>query len=164
MGVDIHAFVEKRTQTGWEEIIDYYGNRNIYSENPFHNRNTNLFAFLANVRNEEKRIPGLGAPRGIPKDVSRPTEEIDNHASYGDMIVTQPAWWFRDCHSCTWVTLHELLNFDYSKKFKYGEENCFNKELISLQELLPDSYFKELEKLKTFGDPKNIRLIICFDN
>jgi hypothetical protein len=69
-------------------------------------RNYDLFAYLANVRNNGTIVP-LSFPKKSPKDISKDAKRIYNH--FGDHL-----------HSRTWFTTVELLCFDL---LKYGGED-----------------------------------------
>lgn len=118
MGCDIHLYVEKKingvwtsqdkwhtySRAGWNYATIEYADR-FYSE-----RNYDLFAILANVRNGygfafTKTGGGLtpiALPKGVPSDVSlevlRDIEE-----------------WSGDGHSHSYFTLKELLEYDWTK-------------------------------------------------
>lgn len=114
MGCDIHFFVERRAGGTWltcdKWTKDEDGQRVEYKDAFYHDRNYDLFAILANVRN------GLGfagvktgegfnpiAPaRGIPADAS--PEYRSAVESYGS-----------DGHSHSWLTVTEIQTFDWTQ-------------------------------------------------
>jgi hypothetical protein len=132
MGCDIHLYVEKRDALGqWQsadnwELNPYYENDNSESgepeyiipyDNHFYNgRNYNLFAILANVRNGHgfagvktgEGFNPIAPPRGLPHDI---TKRVQSDATaYGE-----------DGHSHSWLTLHELLTYDWTQSSEiYG--------------------------------------------
>eukprot|EP01067_Filipodium_phascolosomae_P007861 Filipodium_phascolosomae@DN6493_c0_g1_i1.p1 len=60
MGCEIHFHTEVKINNKWEHL-----------GNPEIGRNYELFAFLANVRNDyEEHIIPVSRPRGLPKDIS----------------------------------------------------------------------------------------------
>lgn len=139
MGCDIHCHVEVRTEDGWkhvwptlvadkadvdaypEDYVDYPGTIvDSYEEyekvapsweHPLQiHRNYNLFAILADVRNGVgfagmKTGEGFNIicePRGAPDDISAETAwDLHN--------------WEADGHSHSWLTLRELLDFDWDQ-------------------------------------------------
>lgn len=109
MGCDIHINVEvQQEDSTWREIpyqIVWQGRMPKYADRPiapegFDNRNYNLFAILANVRNGRgfagiktgEGWPSIAANRGLPQN--SPSKNS------GD-------------HSFTWVLLDELKSFDW---------------------------------------------------
>jgi hypothetical protein len=111
MGCDIHMFVEHREKSGkpWKNVYkkevrkigpDYSYDVNYYG---YGDRNYDLFGILAGVRSYE--CEPIAKRRGLPKDVS---EEIKKESDR----------WDSDGHSHTYLTLEELLAFDWSKPFK----------------------------------------------
>ena len=112
MGCDIHCYAERKNKDGKWEIV---GNKekeedgliNIDYE-PYVNRNYNLFAILANVRNGAafagcrtgEGFNPISNPKGIPSDAS------EDYAS----ITKQ--W---DGHYHSYFTLRELLDYDWTQ-------------------------------------------------
>lgn len=90
MGCDIHLFVEKRVGGVWVDITEK-------EDDP--GRSYLLFACLAGVRNSHDVTP-VAEPRGIPSDASPAVHE--HVAAWGD-----------DLHSKSWLTLAELLTYDW---------------------------------------------------
>ena len=154
MGCDIHAYVEVFDGHNWN-----------YEDECFDFRNYGIFGFLADVRNYSD-IPPLSTPRGIP---SFPSREVS----------IKIADWDGDGHSHSWLSLKELLDFDYSKIVedrRYTKQegpNFFNGaatcepgqgKFQTWREFLGDHFLKELDELKELGDPANIRIVFWFDN
>lgn len=149
MGCDIHCYAEVNKNGIWEKVgsvfknetYDWYKNNKTeipsylseFTDEPYDGRNYDLFAMLADVRNGsgfagcdtgDGFVP-ISMPKGLPDDVSNGVKE-----RYED--------WCNDGHSCSWLTLNELLSYDWYgqktkhrgyfslesyKKFKNGEEN-----------------------------------------
>lgn len=129
MGCDIHMFVERRKRTGeWAEVgkvfknpyynpekestkdSDGYEWNPSFIRSPYRNRNYNLFAILADVRNGRgfagvktgEGFNSIDDPRGLPDNVSkRIKNESDKWGEYG--------------HSHSWLLLSELLNYDWGQ-------------------------------------------------
>lgn len=97
MGCDIHLYIERKLDDGtWECVQD---------DTVFSDRDYNVFAFLADVRNYGK-IPPISGPRGLPVDASQ--DVFDLHIGWGT-----------DAHSESHLYAEELLNFDYSQTIEY---------------------------------------------
>lgn len=101
MGTTIHNMTEVRQADGtWEAVIDDpdKGPRSV----PDIYRDYDLFAVIADVRNDGYRVP-ISGPRGVPKDVS---------CDWAKAVVTQvPGHW----HDHSWVTLAELEAYDWGE-------------------------------------------------
>ncbi len=100
MVTDIYLYVEKLGEDGrWHELDDP---REWYGE-----RNYDLFAILANVRNGYA-VAGIRTgdgfwplgPRGLPCDVSEELRRLD----------------YEQFHSQSWVSLREILEFDWDQE------------------------------------------------
>jgi hypothetical protein len=117
MGCDIHLYVEKRDADGlwrsadtWYDDPDYPDRKTVYKwglglerlAGPIYDgRNYNLFAVLADVRNHETFVP-IAAPRGVPADAS-------------PEYAAEAKSWGGDGHSHSWLTLGELLRYDWTQ-------------------------------------------------
>lgn len=79
MGCDIHLFVERRTDAGWEQVPNPESDDWAHPARWYHERNYHLFAILASVRNGVgfagvKTGDGfnvIAEPRGLPDDAQR---------------------------------------------------------------------------------------------
>lgn len=115
MGCDIHFFVERRvdgkwlTADVWENEYDD-GLSVPYTKSFYHDRNYDLFAMLADVRNGrgfagvktgEGFVP-IHEQRGIPEDGCKEYRD----AAEGSGV---------DCHSHSWCTVAELLSYDWTQ-------------------------------------------------
>jgi len=168
MGCDIHLHVEKRVNGEWEETE---------CNNVYDGRNYTLYAALAGVRNYDRFTP-IAEPKELPKDVSA---EVYNESER----------WGCDGHSHSWLTLTELLNFDWSQKIKitrmvsaesrrqYLENgitpnawcswtNTEGWDSLEWEESLAEycnefinEFIPELQKL---GNPDEVRIVFWFDN
>lgn len=113
MGCDIHAAIEVKDTTGkWTALLHpnkYFGKYSGESELTARvdiGRDYDLFAVLANVRNGTAFagcVTGTGfdyisEPRGVPDDISDEARGV-----------------LSDEHSASWVTLPEILAFDWTK-------------------------------------------------
>jgi hypothetical protein len=139
VGCDIHLYVEKRVNGTWEPADDWkpyleahahwcsgfsdeerteYADRlDIEWDDAFYSdRNYDLFAILANVRNGygfagvvtgEGFVP-IAMPRGLPADATAPVKKRSDE-------------WGEDGHSHSWLTLAELLAYDWDQTtINYG--------------------------------------------
>lgn len=117
MGCDIHAAIEYRNGNRWHALLipnKYFGRwedeKKMTAKLPI-NRDYDLFAILANVRNGHgfagvktgdgfDSITGTDTVplRGVPEDISEEAEAVLS----GE-------------HSPTWVTLSEILAFDWTR-------------------------------------------------
>lgn len=102
MGCDIHLYVERKHYGKWYNA-DYFvpsvsrtGDQ--YQHVPMYDgRNYALFATLANVRNYGNTAY-VSDPKGLPDDTT-------------DFVKSEWESWEFDGHSCSYLTLRELLDF-----------------------------------------------------
>lgn len=119
MGCDIHFYVEQRQKDGSWEVIgsrdSFYGDRNYL-----------LFSILADVRNHrEYPVIPISEPKGFPDDVSSEIEEEDRGA---------------DWHSRTWLSLSEILTYDWTQVREYTTRTNLKEYFYYLQKLTWDEY------------------------
>jgi len=154
MGCDIHSFAEVRKDGKWQytgnvfrddEMMRKYSKK-YKTDEVFLYRNYGLFGFLADVRNYSC-VESFEA-KGWPTD-----------SEYFDVINPN-----QDCdfHTYSYLTLEELLDFDYSKEFE--DQRSRVKSAISYKEFLGEFYFQRLEELKKLGNPSDVRVVFWFDN
>lgn len=187
MGCDIHSFAEAKKNGKWERNEDP-----IFAEGsePFGWRSYGLFGFLADVRNYSQITP-ISETRGLPSDSEWLNSEARHQGprSYWTetpvMIETNYDDIHHDMnyHSHSYLTLKELLDFDYSQTFwdrrisrttrfpgggsltngrALAEEG--EGEIISYRDFLSEGFFKELNILCTLGNPDDVRIVFWFDN
>lgn len=178
MGADIHSFAEKKINGKWirieEEVFHEYDDN--YTSEPFGWRSYAVFGFLADVRNYS-HSPVISEPRGLPDD----SEYLNQFAyeDYGTSYTNRQDIEGWEYHSMSWLLLSELLEYDYYQKFedlRYTEQtspNVFNGAAISeigkgeitvLKDFLGTGFFKDIDVLKTLGEPENVRIVFYFDN
>lgn len=169
MGCDIHAYAEVNTGGVWALALTPLPDVTRPWDDPDEvfpdHRDYGLFGFLANVRNYSE-VPTIVAPRGLPDDVSDATRA--KHAEEGG-----------DAHGETWITLAELLTFDYEQTFwdrrvvKQTGPNSFNGAAraeegegkhVTFREFLGTEYFDRLNSLTRLGYPPDVRVVMWFDN
>lgn len=124
MGTDIHCYAEVRRDDVWKPLDAPVKTEWREMEYPriYSKRDYDVFAILANVRNGygfagadtgTGFAPMLETDRGLPDDLS---EEFS-----GD----REECWLGD-HSFGWITLRELLGYDYDRtSIKHGIVNFF---------------------------------------
>lgn len=174
MGCDIHSFVELKTVKGWCMVpglfpeddfgLDWTGKT--HRDEPFSWRNYGMFGFLANVRNYSFVPPIVAEPRGLPDGLSKPVQEAAEH-------------WDGDGHSHSWLSLKELLDFDYSRTFedrrctKQVAANAWdgaadagegNGKQETFRDFLGIDFFRELEIMRKVGAREEVRIVFWFDN
>jgi len=154
MGCDIHLHVEKFENGGWVYIEPLHTSRwgdktwapqvdghRDWDSDP-RNRNYQLFAFLANVRNG-KGFAGVDtgdavkpqvAGRGIPSD----TCHIDPLYDEEGEIVGGHDWLGE--HSFTYATLHELLSLPWDMTFTERGLVTIDEYKVFLEKGSPDSW------------------------
>ncbi len=118
MGTDIHMRVEVRVDGKWQEA----------NANPYRNRNYDVFAVLAGVRNGSgfagcdtgDPVTPISEPRGLPEDDSaKPYKD----PPFGWSSEADDPYYY-SClgdHSFSWLTLEEILAYDWHQaKVKRG--------------------------------------------
>ena len=135
MGCDIHVYTEKKDDKGtWKSIPKL---------SVFQDRNYNVFNFFAGVRKYDDIEP-IALPRGIPKDVSSTARSSFKR-------------WGMDAHTPSWLSLEELMAFNYDKKV-YGDSSP---RQGTYRDFLEEDFFNDLEKMKEKGVE---RIVFWFDN
>lgn len=143
MGCDIHSQAEKLIDGKWKRVGGAY--------EPFDWRDYGTFAFLADVRNYSGIKP-IAAARGMPHDADYDEGETEH--------------WLGD-HSYSWLTLDELLSFNYDQLTApnawNGGKTCAEGEgkKMTYREYLGEGFFDELKKLKAMGAE---RIVFGFDS
>lgn len=159
MGCDIHTCVEQRESNGWTWIS--WGVTNKYGDcEPFGDRIYAVFGWLADVRNYSA-VPPISQPRGLPGDTSP------------DVLRVYEEWGF-DAHSASWLSVDELLAFDYRKTFEdrrvtRGNDGGVTAEpgggrLVTYRGFLGRSFFDDLDRLVEFNKAAPTRVVFWFDN
>lgn len=161
MGCDIHSAVEVLKDGAWHAVkerifpMGYPYNGQTHTAAPFDVRSYGMFAFLAGVRNYSYVTP-LSEPRQWPGDqVSFDADDCD------------------DYHSRSWLSLKELLDFDYSQLMEdrrcmrdgNGAAEAGKGVVQAYQSFLGDFFFRDLEIMKGLSDdPAKVRVVFAFDN
>ena len=115
MGCDIHLHVETQSKNGWETADKWKksdGGLHVDYDDIFYaDRNYTLFALLADVRNgygvagcdTGNPVQPIADPKGLPNDVCQQVRD-------------EYICWGSDAHSASWLTLQELMAFDWTQK------------------------------------------------
>ncbi len=163
MSCDIHIFTEVKRHLPdntfrWVKVTNHFTPHCqeekegvLKVDSAFNYQSYALFAFLADVRNYYELDP-VSPVKWVPKDMS-----IDTRIEYE----MNKDW----MHSDSYITLAELLDFDYNKKFVSKRMNTdnYNKK-ITYREHLGEFFFTQLNELKLLGDPDCVRIVFWFDN
>ncbi|MFG6661151.1 hypothetical protein [Sulfitobacter sp. 915] len=159
MGCDIHIYTERKSAEGYELVK---GAKFIEGPDPFDWRSYGMFGFLAGVRNYSAVTP-IADPRGLPRDVS--TEVAEEYET-----------WSRDAHSASWISVSELVAFDYGQVIEDrrvtvqmgpnhwdggGTAEPGGGRPMTYREFLGHRFFDDLQKLSEAGAD---RIVFWFDN
>lgn len=150
MGCDIHIYVEAKREGKWVSVDKWipfpYPDESTegrmwvnYEDRIYCDRNYEVFAALADVRNDGNIRP-ISAPKMLPSDISH---EVKNEADH----------WVMDGHSYSHFTLAELeaVNWSGYDRFIWIKKQICDGIMITLRE-------------KSNGDPESIRIVFWFDN
>lgn len=189
MGCDIHGFAEIKKEGKWIRMDgDIFGYEGEYTSIPFHWRSYAVFGFLADVRNYS-HSESISECKGLPHDSeylnSVSPYAYDRNPMNGEDIPESERDTIRknllegDYHSYSWLTLKELLKFNYDEDLwdrrvsKQIAPNAWSDsqlaeegegEITTYREHLGSLFFSDLEVLKTLGDPEDVRIIFWFDS
>ena len=118
MGTDIHMAAEVRKNGKWELVTAklFTGWGDEKTNIPYEGRNYNLFSMLADVRNgygfagciTGERIIPISEPKGYPSDMC---QELKHNLECDDCN----EWYLSNDHSASFLTLKELLEYDWSR-------------------------------------------------
>ena len=121
--LDNNSVVKKMKAMSYHDIMNQYGNDSrLIVDGPWDNNcdlsgsNSCWFAILAGVRNECDVEP-INEERGLPDDVS---PEVKRESDYIDA----------DGHSHSWVTLQELLDYDWDGLILHDEGTVNKTEFL----------------------------------
>lgn len=166
MGCDIHMHVEYKqydiVNSKWL-CGDYFTldsrstleNPNYIFQDLYGYRNYGLFAILADVRNDGS-VTCIDRPRGLPDDVS-------------DFVKKNYEDWGMDAHSCSYFTLHELLEFYYDQYDPSVDDGGFKNLIDKIKERADELYIiydfmwkQNYNRAYALSD--KIRIVFWFDN
>ena len=166
MGCDIHPFIEVYNETSdkWHVLCGYervYGDSDNFnkengvlwdarntnwseyrnsSQGELGNRNYDVFAVLADVRNRGSAIIPICDPKGKPEDVN-------------EFVGSELSLFEADYHSTSWHTFDDLLDWWEENKIQH-KQYC-------------EEFFETIEEIRNdlSGVPaSHIRLVFAFDN
>lgn len=144
MGCDIHIIYKTKIKDVWKEVTV---ERTDGEDAPFDYRSYGLFAFLAGVRNFSKIKP-ISEPRGLPENW-----KPENREAVGFQSDSYQDGYFDGLHSKSWLTIEELLNYDYDQEIE-DMRGCDQASgnmtgvKTSLRDFLGKNFFEELDILK----------------
>lgn len=164
MGCDIHMCVEyKRSPEDSWRSGDYFHKDDPLSPDAtmcrvdlYDDRCYSLFAVLAGVRNNGDYKP-IDTPRGLPDDVT-------------EYVKKDYKSWGIDAHSCSFLTLRELKEWDDQNKPTniFGGrilEPLINRLIMRADELCVVWSFEwDNAGADTYKDAERIRIVFWFDN
>lgn len=168
MGCDIHLVAERRTEAGWEVIPGpmvpcWLCGREVragcyrcngtgeYRDRWYSDRLYVVFAALADVRNYAI-VPGDEQPQPI-KPVAMPRGLPDDMSAEGRELIEDPD----DGHSDTWLTLDEVLAYDWDQPITDGHEVWPLRDNARV-------FIGRMEQLRELTAGDDVRLVFNFDN
>ncbi len=153
-------YVEVRKNNKWEKVGQVFKGwkEGILSDQPYHGRNYDLFAILANVRNGRgfagiktgEGFNPISEPKGLPEDVSPEVKQSSDD-------------WDVDGHSHSWHTVADLINYNWHQEtISYGEKGKY----FEFCEDFLDNTVPSLEELgvELPGRASDVRIVFWFDN
>ena len=173
MGCDIHMYVERR-RTRFDGSKTEWFSADLFSiKDPcdpkcepirvdlWDERNYDLFAVLANVRNRSGnyKYPYIDEPRGIPDDATK-------------YVRKEYDLWDIDAHSASYLTFREILEFYYEKtpKTEFGYD-ILNPLIERLKKRADEfniihsfDWNGGLSTKDLYDRADNIRIVFFFDN
>jgi hypothetical protein len=177
MGIDISSFVEKRVDDKWKKVTEkIFPNDDSYTEYPFSWRSYGMYGFLANVKNYS-HVPCITTEtRGLPVDseyLNETSEELNSVLA--NITITRREDLLNNSNNFgySYIYLYELLNYDYNQVFE--DRRCSRNGngaavaevgkgiQTTVKDFLGSAFFKELEILKTIGEPKDVRVLMWFN-
>lgn len=202
MGCDIHMFAEVRKSEKWEAVGKVFKNKYYepdrenkidedgfewnpeFTSSPYTNRNYNLFAILADVRNGRgfagiktgEGFNPIASPKGLPKDISNEILMIESCTVGEDYTIETLKKWVErgdsewiienqictspDAHSASYFTLKEILDFDWRQKTKFEDDV----KLYSYSECVGNFLTETIPTLQKLGNDEDVRIVFWFDN
>ena len=168
MGCDIRVYIEVENSKGdWEVNTKpvFHADQRKKRVHPDFNRSYSVFGFLAGVRNYSDCEP-ISVPKGLPRNVSIEVQQkyLSNEESH---------------HTCSFLTLEELLTFDYEQIFwdrritKEVGPNHFDGaayatevdegKIVTYREHVGLAFQDRLDEMKLLGDLAQVRMVFWFD-
>jgi hypothetical protein len=148
MGLDIFSFAEVRHGNTWKEPEPPTQDINF----PLASRNYTIYNFLSGESYRNYPVPSLPNPyRGLPNDSEYLNNKPNNvheakyHKTKREAVEEDP-----QNSGFSWVTLAELLAFDYDQPSGHGR---------SMREELGEEFWKHIALLQTLGAPEDVRVV-----
>jgi hypothetical protein len=158
LGTDISVYIEREVTDGanstkkkWISLDEWIYDPSIdeervpYGKRYWIERNYLLFAILADVRNRYNIQP-ISQPKGLPEDVSPEVKKQSDDEN-------------GDAHTRSWLTLKELLEYDWQQKFEDD-----NDEIFPLEAMVIPFVSEFIPRLSKIDEPENVRMVFWFDN
>lgn len=127
----------------------------------FLGRDYELFSVLAGVRNRLDIRP-IAPPRGVPEDVGEAVRAAWNAARH-----------YPDIHTASWLSLRELLDFDWDQSLIHlslrdnEPSRLHSQNFLTYREAVSDNNFinRGLGELQTLVEnPADLRMVFWFDS
>lgn len=154
MGTDIHLYVERRVGGAWVSCDSWTADGEVdYDQRFYRERNYDLFAILADVRNGsgfagvrtgDGFVP-IAAPRGWPKDCSPELQKIEVDHTPGWLTVAElMAYdWTQEARKQGWVRLKEWARWRISGAPQEWAGGIDGKSIRKLPEGVVDAAWEE---------------------
>lgn len=179
MGCDIHIFVERKKNDKWvhynrKHFSSLWEKETGEKENsPFDWRSYGMFGFLAGVR------------YSYIKPIKEPAYTIPDDAS--EYVKKQFEQWQGDGHSHSFLTVRDLIEFDYNQDLREpGDDFSINSRRVLFEKIHkkntdfdlegmdktyydflggPDAiFFTHINELAELGGLDDVRIVFWFDN
>lgn len=176
MGTDIHMFMEVKRQGQWQLVqpewaTKPFGDSNWGAYSPYLDRNYLLFQILADVRSAWSLEP-IAPPRGLPPDMSNELQLVamasgDNaylpleDEELRSAVFDHYGGYLGD-HSYSWLSLDELLAYDWKAKVTAGGQTVAVSSHVA-------TFTRVMGMIKKLADRENlaydqVRLVFGFDS
>ena len=141
MGCDIHAHIEVKFKDNeeWQHLA-----------NPRVERNYNLFALMAGVRNYDEIVP-ISDPKGLPKDITDITKISYNY-------------WDLDAHDVSWLGVEELVEIENQNYLWRNDKNMGWLECVFHTFLFSNSLTGWYRYNENPQGVEDLRVVFWFDN
>lgn len=170
MSCDIYSFAEVRENGKWQYVTENcFCNCDAFDNYPFSSRQYKLFGFLANVRNDAECL--FFEQKGFPDDSEYLNEIIKS--DYDDSYIPRKKYLEESNYyfDFSYLTLKELLDFDYSQQFENQKIKKIKKSYdyvegtawTSVEDFLSNTdLFETIEVLKELGRSEDVRVVFHF--